>query len=141
MAVQTSNCGSSLLDALANYLQDVGVARIGVDLFVLYMPEEAERGIVLIDNQVYGLRVLDRTIPNYAKSQLRIVSRAPTYKDAFAMAQAAADEMVKIPRGRMGNVEIKLISQINPPLGFPPSMNTKAKEVVVNFSAVFGLIA
>lgn len=135
MSEQTADTGNILIDTLANQLQESGVGTIGKDLFVHFLPEAAASGILLLDNYVYRTT---SEIPGYRRGQFRIVVRARTHKEGNTISNQAIAALTMVRR-KYDGIEIKLSEQMHDPIPFPPSTHTKSKELVTNFSVIYGL--
>lgn len=130
-----ADTGNVLIDTLANHLEDTGVGLVGKDIFVHFLPESAESGILLLDNYVYKTT---SEIPGYRRGQFRIVVRAKTHKEGNTLSTQAIAALSMVRR-KFDGIEIKLLEQMHDPIAFPPSTHTKSKEFVTNFSVIYGL--
>lgn len=130
-----ADTGNVLIDTLANHLEDAGVGLVGKDIFVHFLPEAAEYGILLLDNYVYKTT---SEIPGYRRGQFRIVVRAKTHKEGNTLSTQTIAALSMV-RKKFAGIEIKLLEQMHDPISFPPSTHTKSKEFVTNFSVIYGL--
>lgn len=134
----TAATGHALFDALANRLQELSVATIGTDLFILFMPEGVSEGMVILDN--YIARTAYAEIPGYRRGQFRVVVRSHSYLTGFSRSEAARVALLALNGVTIDGVEIKAIEALHDPLALPPSSSTKAAEFVVSYAIAYGLV-
>jgi len=80
-----------LLDDLARYLEDQGVAQVGIDLYKSDLPDtgapDLAIGLIEYEGRPPG-RLLGQTGYSSEEGRLHVIVRAPTYQSAMATARA-----------------------------------------------------
>jgi len=131
-----ADSGDVLLDTLANHIQTLGLATVGLNLFVHRMPEAVQRGIVLLNN-LNGSRV-DPDIPNYRRGRFRLIARETTHKAAFALIQSVAPYLT-LKMTKIDDVEFKYLTPENDPVIYPVSLGSNLLEIAIVFNTAYAI--
>ena len=93
------------LEAVAAYLAANGCGTVGSTIFVTEMPAETAEGILLMGS--YGGTPIDWHLPNYYKTDFRVVVRSASYESGKALAGKALDVLTKPGGFVSGTLEAK----------------------------------
>ena len=131
-----ADTGDKLLDSLANYLQDQGLATIGTNLFVHSMPAKVTSGYLLVNN-IKGAKV-HKYYPGWRDCVFRIIARGVDRPIAIGNLNTLLPYL-QFDETQLDTVFIKHIRYDNDPIVFPVSYNSEMTEASVQLTAIYTL--
>lgn len=118
------------LEAVAEILENQGVAIFGDDLYIYAMPEQMQSGILLLDDTDTPTEV-DEYIPKLRKSNFRAIVRGDGYKSAMEKAYLVRDALNVYERQASNGLKFLRLKPTYDPIAYPTSMGDVV-EVSVN---------
>lgn len=93
------------LEAVATYLAANGCGTVGTTIFVTEMPAEAVEGILLMGS--YGGTSVDWHLPDYYKTDFRVVVRSASYESGMTLAKKASKTLTSPAGFTSGTLQVK----------------------------------
>jgi len=118
-----------MLAQVASILEQEGFGTPGVDIFIFFMPDDVEQGILLVDT-IVGTRI-DHELPGYRNGKFQLIVRHQDYEEGMKLALDAS-EALTILETEYDDVIIKYLRPRTDPVAFPPSEGDN-----LEFAAVF----
>lgn len=124
------------LEMIADKLQDDGVGRQGVTLFINSMPAECVVGVLL--RPPYIGTPIDYELPGYRKTKFNAAVRGRTYSEALALSQRVMESLT-FSDVEMTGVSVKYVRPMAEPVSFPTSEGASIEFLMI-FEAVYVIV-
>ena len=121
------------LKPIAEYLESQGLGTGGRDLFVNYMPEDVQQGILLM-NKLSGTPI-DWELPGYRRSGFQLIVRHTDDEAGLLMAEQLSDALT-LTNTTLTGMLVKVIRPKHEPVVYPVSKGDYL-EISVNFEAIY----
>lgn len=116
---------------IAEKLEVDGVGVMAETIFINMIPAEAPTG-VLLRNPLQGTQI-DYELPDFYKTEFKVIARATTYPEGEALIQAVFDSLTVVET-QVGSMYVKYMRPKTKPVVFPLS-----KGNLLEFSADFAI--
>lgn len=123
-------------EVLSKKLQTDGVGRIGKDIFVQYMPETAETGILIRNSFLGGL--IDYELPGYRRDKFSLIVRSKKYKTAEELMRKAMKSLT-LSETTLPGMDIRYIRPERDFVTYPLN-ESDLHEFLVIFEAVYVIL-
>jgi hypothetical protein len=123
-------------EALADKLHKDGVGIKGRDIFIQYMPETAETGVLIRNTFIGGL--IDYELPDYRRDKFSLVVRSKKYKTAEALMRKAMKSLT-MSETTLPGMDIRFIRPERDFVTYPLN-EADLHEFLVIFEAVYVIL-
>jgi len=123
------------LEAVVELLENAGIAKRGVDLYIYSMPESVTSGVLALDDSDSPTE-RDEYIPKLKRSDFRVIVRGNDYMEAMTLANMVANELDKYEVTTSNGLKFLRIKPTYDPIAYPIS-NGDVIEVSVNLWAAY----
>lgn len=119
---------------VANYLQGLGVASIGVNLFISFMPAEVTQGILVREN--FGGTKINHYLPGFHKASFMMMVRSNDATAGRVLIQSAIDALTISMDTVMDTTTVHYMRARNLPYMYAPT-GSQNVEIAVNMDCCF----
>ena len=121
------------LESIAEKLEVDGVGTRGASLFVHRMPENVDRGVLLL-SRLAGTPI-NHELPGLRRTSFQVIVRDIDYASGYAKAEQIS-QLLSIENQLVGDMNIHWILPKHEPVVYPVSKGDLL-EISVNFEAVY----